>query len=98
MAEIGTLRRYYLLKARAALAVGDEELYLAWLGKKDQEAGSPLPPGLSATIVKKLKAAGYTAREDLRGEDKRGADEDELRREAELTRKEAAAVLAALGA
>jgi hypothetical protein len=90
VAEVGTVRRYYLLSARAARARDEEALALAWEGKQRAEAGTPLP-AFSASITAKLNAAGYLVREDVEG-----ADEEELRAEAGLSPKEAAAVLAAL--
>jgi hypothetical protein len=96
VASVGTRRRYYLLKAREARARDEEGLALTFEGKQREVAGTPLP-ALPPAITTKLAAAGYLVREDILAEDGRGADEEELQVDAGLSKKEAAAVLAALG-
>ena len=81
-------RRYYLQKSAAARARGEMGLADAWRTKQLAEPGVVLPDAWPH--ANGLRAAGYTAREDLDG-----ADEDELRA-AGLGPQEARAVLAAL--
>lgn len=85
------LRRWYLRMRREAEALDEAGIASALRYRQEQEPGTALPP-LSASLVARLAAAGYTAREDLEG-----ATADELADEAGLARSEARGVLAALG-
>ncbi len=82
-------RRYCLLKAYAADAVGEIELSMLWLGKQRAIAGTALDADFPHLTT--LDAADYTTTEDLDG-----ATEEELQTNAGLSRSQAAAVLAAL--
>lgn len=85
----GSLRRYYLRKLRNSIAL-DDGGDIVWRGKHNAEPGTALPastPGYS-----KLIAAEYTCTEDIVG-----ANVDELIQECGLSRREAAAVIAAYG-
>lgn len=96
MSGVGTVRRYLLLKEKAALKRDEESLARAFRGKRNAESGTDLPatfPGLT-----ELAAATppYTTVEDLKGPTtERSADVEELRA-AGLQRKVARAVIAAL--
>lgn len=85
---VGTLRRYYRLKAQAAEQRAEEAVASAFEAKRQETAGTPLPADFPHR--ERLLEAGYETLEDLRG-----ATEDELV-ERGLTRRQAAKVLAAL--
>lgn len=89
MAEVRTYRRYCLLTSRAWMSRGEPGREEVWRGKQIGEPGTALPS--SFPFRAKLVAAGYQATEDLDG-----ADEEELLSQG-LNKKEAAAVLKALG-
>lgn len=89
---IGTVRRYYLLKSRAAWAKGDDGLARTWEGKQTSIQGTDLPEDFPSRSA--LAALRYTTVEDLKGAST-GADLAELTA-AGLPRKEAAAVIAAM--
>lgn len=72
MSTGGSLRRYALLKARAADEAGDRAIAAVWRGKQDEIAGTALPDDFPKRAA--LAAHRYTTREDLVG-----ACEDELR-------------------
>lgn len=81
-------RRYYLGKRQQANERGDISVADVWRAKQEAEPGT----ALAATFPhrSKLEPLGYTTTEDIDG-----ANEEELM-SAGLTRREAAAVLAAL--
>lgn len=83
------VRRYYLLKMRAARSTLDRALASTWQAKHDAEPGTPLV--ISTPGYSRLVAAGYTSVEDLDG-----ATVAELVRETGVSRREAEAALAAL--
>ena len=85
---VPSVRRYYLLKRRAALAVGDTLWAGIWRYKQESIPWPALPSVFPARA--KLTAAGYATVRDLDD-----ADEQELRALG-LTRREAAAVLVAM--
>lgn len=63
---IATFRRYRALKARAALARGDEEIAGAFKAKQESLPGTPLPedfPGYEDLIA--AQPTAYTVYEDL---------------------------------
>lgn len=84
-------RRYYLLQALFEKSKGADAAWFTLRGQQQALAGTALP----TTIVRYdlLTAAGYLAYEDVRG-----ARADELMKTAGLNRREADAVLAAVGA
>ncbi len=90
MAEIRTSRRYYLLAARDADAVGDYAIAMALRGTQRATVPATALPTLAAALLTKLASAGYTTVEDLDG-----ADIEELT-ENGLTRAEADTTLKAL--
>lgn len=97
MSGVGTLRRYYLLKAIYWHQMGPEEdgLYLAWIGRKQEVPGTDLPADFP--LLSKLAAAlgKYTTVEDLKGPtQEQSVDIEELVLQG-FDRKEAAAVIAA---
>lgn len=69
--EVGSARRYFLLKRLAALKERLPALAGVWRWRQEQEPATPLPAGFP--FAELLTAAGYTAEEDLQG-----ADADEL--------------------
>lgn len=69
--DVGSARRYFLLKRHAALSEQSPTLAGVWRWRQEQEPATPLPAGFP--FAELLAAAGYTAEEDLRG-----ADADEL--------------------
>ena len=83
-------RRYYLLQAFEARVRGEDGLWFALRGRQQELAGTALPTSLPGYAL--LVAAGYTCTEDVVG-----ARADELIRTAKLNRREAEAVIAALG-
>lgn len=88
---IGTPRRFYLLKSQAARLVYEFALADTWLGKQEGQPGTDLPSDFPT--LTELAAAHYTTVEDVTG-----AAIEELCREAGLTTKQAAAVIAAIAA
>lgn len=92
MAGIGTLRRYYLLKRITAKALGDLALSAVWHAKQEEQPGTELPATFPSKS--KLSAVGYVAKEDLVPD----ADADELMTYAQLSKREADAVIAAMAA
>ena len=81
-------RRYYLFKRQALIAAGDPASAGIWRGKQEAQPGTPLPA--TTPHLTKLATLGYEMVEDVDG-----ATQEELE-SAGLTRREAAAVLAAL--
>lgn len=71
MSEIKTLRRYYLMKSRAAAERQERALRDTWTGKQDAEPGTVLPEDFPSRAD--LAALGYKVAQDLDG-----ADSDEL--------------------
>lgn len=69
--EVGSPRRYFLLKRQAALRENSPALAGTWRWRQEQEPATPLPAGFPYS--EQLADAGYTAEEDLAG-----ADLDEL--------------------
>lgn len=110
MASVATLRRYLLLKGRAAERRDDTGVALAFWGKQEAAVGSSLPGNvpyqskLAAARYEKVEDLGYWSRwGDGASWDSAGpwsaldgADTDELVEEG-LSRTEAPAVLKALG-
>ncbi len=88
---VNTARRYYLLKRLAAALAGDEELAAVWRSKQEATTGTALPEGFP--LAAKLALAGYLVAQDLDG-----ADEGELATNADLSSREALAVIAAIAA
>lgn len=84
------LRRYCLLQSIEAKRRGEEGLQLALLGKQAEYAGTALSTSLPGYA--RLVAAGYTCTEDVTG-----ARAEELITIAGLSRREADAVIAAIG-
>lgn len=85
---INTVRRFYLLKRRAARRFGDKGLEGVWRQKQEAESGTALSASFPAADL--LELAGYTTEEDLDG-----ADIDELV-EAGIPYHDASAAIAAL--
>ena len=85
------LRRYCLLQAFQARETEQDGLYLALLGKQQDQLGTPLPADFPSRA--ELIAAQYVALEDIDG-----ADVNELMRHARLQSRAARAVLAAVAA
>jgi hypothetical protein len=85
--SVNNLRRYYLLK-RLFARMREEDSESIWQGKQESVAGTELPPDFPHRG--QLVVAGYSTREDLDG-----ADADELLEHADLSQREADAVLAA---
>lgn len=90
MGTLGSARRYYLGKRKAAADRCDDDSEALWKGKQEAEPGTELPSDF--TLRSRLSAAGYTAEEDLDG-----ADVDELIN-AGFTQREAEAVITAFEA
>jgi hypothetical protein len=90
-----TPRRYYLLNRFALRDTGQVGLSSVFRGKQEAEPGTALPAELPSRDT--LVAAGYIAVEDLAAGALDGADAEELFRYAGLNRREAQAVIAALG-
>jgi hypothetical protein len=89
---VGSVRRHRLLKWKAALALGDDELAAVWHAKfLATPAVTLLPVGFPSLVT--LGAGGYVALDDVTG-----ADADELVANAGLTRTQANAVVAATAA
>jgi hypothetical protein len=96
MPGVGTVRRYLLLKEQAATQRGDEEIALAFRGKRMSEPGTNLPAGFPGLTELAAVTPPYTAVEDLKGPTiERSADVEELVA-AGLPRKLAREVIAAL--
>ena len=92
MAEIASLRRFYLLKRVSACGFDDEALPPVWQSKQEaQPEGIALPDDFPSKAD--LAAVGYVATNDLIG-----ADEEELFMNANLSASEAQTVFAALAA
>lgn len=91
MATFSTLRRYYLLKRLSAKTAEDHAISAVWQSKQEGEPGVALPADFPARA--KLVAAGYTTDADLDG-----SDAAELIDYAQLTQREADAVIAAAAA
>lgn len=89
MSEIRNLRRYALMKRRAAEEVGDLAVRDVWKGKQEAEPGTPLP----ASFPQRARLAEFYYSTDA---DLDGADEEELTALGFSTR-EAAEILAARG-
>lgn len=89
--SIGSPRRFYLLKAHAALALNDIALMLTWCAKQAEQPGTVLPEDFPSRTA--LGDASYDTAEDLVG-----ANIAELQTNASLTATEAAEVFAALAA
>lgn len=88
---IPSARRFYLLARFRALSYDERALASTLLYLRNAEPGTPIDA--STPAYAKLVAAGYIAREDFAG-----ATEDELLTNvAGLTRREATAVIAAVG-
>lgn len=85
---VGTLRRYYRLKAEEAQAREAGAVAAVFEAKREEAPATPLPEGFP--LRDKLVELGYRALEDLRG-----ATEDELVARG-LTRRQASRVLEAL--
>lgn len=85
---VGTLRRYYRLKAEAAEQREERAVAAVFQEKREATPGTPLPEDFPHR--ERLVVLGYQTLEDLRG-----ATEDELVGRG-LTRRQAAKVLAAL--
>jgi len=83
-------RRYYLLQALEAKRRFEDGLWFTMRGRQQEIAGTALPP--STVRYDLLTAAGYLAIEDIRG-----ARAEELIKVAGLNRREADAVIAAVG-
>lgn len=64
--SVGSLRRYYLLKWRLALACDDPNAP-NWRDKHERTPGTALPESFPGLAV--LMDAGYTTREDIDGAD-----------------------------
>lgn len=88
MGTLGSPRRFYLAKRRAARELEDKALELVWAGKQAAEPGTPLPDDFPHRT--RLVEAFYETLEDLSG-----ADEHELV-EVGFTKREAARILAAI--
>lgn len=86
--SLGSPRRYYLSKRRAAHEMGDLALAGAWQAKQEAQPGTPLTDDFPGRVA--LAAAGYTTTEDLTG-----ASIDELLRGG-VSLSDAAAAIAAL--
>jgi hypothetical protein len=86
--SINSIRRFYLLKRRAARTQGNKGLEGVYRQKQEAEAGTDLASDFPAHDA--LEAAGYSTEEDLDG-----ADTDELVG-AGIPYHDAAAALAAL--
>lgn len=84
-------RRYYLLQAIEAKSRDQDGLWFALRGRQQEIAGTALPT--STPGYDRLIAAGYLAIEDVRG-----ARADELIKVAGLSRRDADAAIAAIGA
>jgi hypothetical protein len=92
MAEVPTLRRFYLRKRIGARLEGDLALAGVWQSKQEEQPGGIAVPD-DFPSRERLVAAGYTAKEDFNG-----ADENELWQSACLGPTEAHDVLAAAAA
>lgn len=88
--SVKSVRRYYLLKARTAWALGDQALAAVWQGKQEAVASTALPDDFPSRA--ELVAAGYSTSADLDG-----ANIEELR-SIGLGVRQAEAVFAALAA
>lgn len=88
---VKTHRRYCLLKAHAASDEDATELAKTWLSKQAAIAGTALADDFPTKS--QLEAAHYSTVEDIDG-----ADEDELVIRVGITRAQAAAAIAAIGA
>lgn len=87
--EVGSPRRYFLLKRQAALKDNSPALAGTWRWRQEQEPATSLPEWFP--FVEQLAEAGYTAQEDLAG-----ADLDELLDQLpNLSTKDAEGILAA---
>ncbi len=91
MAELRSVRRYYLHKRFGAHAICDLALRDVWRAKQEAEPGTPLPADFPHKSS--LEAAGYSTLEDIDG-----ADQAELRKHVSLRPYEADAVIAAAAA
>ena len=85
--QVATHRRYAFLRYAYFYRINDN-MYLAWDGKRRLEPGTAIPTTFPARAA--LTAAGYLVLEEIEG-----ADTDELTR-AGLSTSQAAAVLAAM--
>lgn len=63
--SLGSARRYYLSKRRAAREMGDLAFAGAWQAKQEAQPGTALAVDFPAKSA--LAAAGYTTTEDLTG-------------------------------
>ncbi len=88
MAELRSVRRYYLGKRRQTFE-RDREITAVWHSKQDEEPGVALPSDFPFLV--QLAAGFYTTIEDLDG-----ADVEELRVFAGLSLRDATAVFTAL--
>lgn len=88
MAEVKSLRRFYLHKRLEARIYQDSDLDTVWQAKQEAQPGSALAANFPHRST--LVSVGYTTSEDLKG-----ADEEELIR-ASLTPRQAKDVIAAL--
>jgi hypothetical protein len=88
VSDVGSPRRYYLLKRNTYRRLEETALEGVYQWKQGEESGSALPS--TFPFRTELAAVGYTAREDLIG-----ADTTELTRNVGLTLPDAEAVLAA---
>lgn len=89
---IGSLRRFYLLKRITARKLDDLALSAVWHSKQEEIAATELPAGFPKKT--ELATAGYVALEDITTE----CDADELIQYADLSRRDADAVIAAFAA
>lgn len=67
MSTVGSLRRYALMKRRAAEEVGDLAIRDVWKGKQEAEPGTDLASDFPSRT--RLVALGYSTMEDLIGAD-----------------------------